>query len=132
MQRLSIFIQAAFHTVSNIQIIMEIRQRKIAEKQKTETFNVSAYADTVGPQALRFIIDRQSITIRKVIWSVTIVFGFLYSAHNIKLCTLRYLSYPSTIKPTQDLATPVRFPKITVCNNVSPTHLGENFCQHYL
>ena len=45
--------------------------------------------------------------------------GVFYSAYNINLCAIRYLSYPSTIKPTKNSATRVRFPKVTVCNNVS-------------
>ena len=45
--------------------------------------------------------------------------GVLFSAYNIHLSAVRYLKYPSTIKPTKNSTTRVRFPKVTVCNNVS-------------
>ena len=95
---------------------MELRQRK---KPEIETYDIRDYAESIGPQGLQIVIDSKSTIVRKLSWLTIIFFGVLYSGYNIRLCALRYLSYPSTIKPTQDSTVVVRFPKVTICNNVS-------------
>ena len=49
--------------------------------------------------------------IRRFLWLIFIVFGSAYSAYNIYKNSIRYFSYPSSIKPLVEEGDLVRFPK---------------------
>ena len=80
-------------------------------------FGFGEYAETVGPQGLLFVLKGKSPLWRKLMWTVIIIIGVIYSSYNIKLCADRFYSYPSTIKPAKNFSGLVRFPKITACLN---------------
>ena len=115
------------------------------ENQKSG-FGFGEYAETVGPQGLLFVLkgivfyftfevslnksnffskSRKTRKIgktprwRKLMWLAIICVGIIYSSYNIKLCAVRYYSYPSTIKPAKNANGLVRFPKVLACLNVS-------------
>ena len=111
------------------------------ENQKSG-FGFGEYAETVGPQGLLFVLKGTAFDFlilqdffkkltkkkreigktprwRKLMWLAIICVGIIYSSYNIKLCAVRYYSYPSTIKPAKNANGLVRFPKVLACLNVS-------------
>ena len=105
-------------------------------KNQATKFSFGEYAETVGPQGLQFVLNGilffglfwfyirthqtgETPRWRKLMWMSIVCVGIVYSSYNIKLCAVRYYSYPSTIKPAKDANGLVRFPKVLACLNVS-------------
>jgi len=73
------------------------------------------FAEVVGPQGLRYIVNKEIHQYRRIIWAIAFVCGLSFSVSMIYKNTIRFYSYPTMIKPVEGVH--AEFPKVTICLN---------------
>ncbi|CAG5085890.1 Oidioi.mRNA.OKI2018_I69.PAR.g11039.t1.cds [Oikopleura dioica] len=99
--------------------------RENNEKRRSHEFDdvytgFQKFAEVVGPQGLRYIVNKEIHQYRRIIWAIAFLGGISFSVNMIYKNTIRFYNYPTMIKPVEGVR--AEFPKVTICLNSMHSH----------